>query len=106
MRPCLLLFGLCICLCSCNSAPGQKRIVKSSSSVTAIIDFKTQVQPIFKTNCSPCHFPGGKLYEKLPFDKAETILHHQAGILKRIKKEEEVKLIKQFAEQNKVVALK
>ena len=66
------------------------------------INFKTQVQPVLEKNCSPCHFPGGKLYEKLPFDKGETISNHTAGILKRIKKEEEVKLIRQYTAQNKV----
>lgn len=66
------------------------------------IDFSTQVQPILRTNCSPCHFPGGKLYEKLPFDKGETIINHEAGVFRRIKKEAEVNLIKQFIVQNKV----
>lgn len=62
------------------------------------IDFPTQVQPILVKNCSPCHFTGGKMYEKMPFDKDTTILNHQAGILKRIKGEDNV-LIKSFVEQ-------
>ena len=64
------------------------------------VDFKTQVQPILQKNCSPCHFTGGKLYQKLPFDKGETIIHHEVGIFKRIKKEEEIALIKEFIRQN------
>jgi len=65
------------------------------------VNFKTQVQPILIKNCSPCHFPGGKLYEKLPFDKGETIVNHEAGVFKRLKKEDEVKLVKQYIEENK-----
>ena len=62
------------------------------------IDFATQVQPILVKNCSPCHFTGGKMYEKMPFDKDTTIINHQAGILKRIKGEENT-LIRSFVEQ-------
>ena len=63
------------------------------------VDFKTQVQPILVKNCSPCHFPGGKLYEKLPFDKAEIITSHEKGIVKRINDETERNTIKLFSEQ-------
>jgi hypothetical protein len=42
------------------------------------------------------------LYGKLPFDKAETIINHKAGVLKRIKKEEELNLVRAYTEQNKI----
>lgn len=81
---------------------GQTKTTLSSIEITdSVIDFKTQVQPILQKNCSPCHFPGGKLYEKLPFDKGETILNHQAGVLKRIKNEEEAKRISDYVARNK-----
>lgn len=89
--------------------PVPERKIKSKitgSSEKGTINFETQVQPILQKNCSPCHFPGGKLFAKLPFDKSETIISHVPGILKRIKKEEEANIIKRFATQNKVVALK
>ena len=35
--------------------------------------FETQVKPLLVARCSPCHFEGGKVFEKLPFDRAETI---------------------------------
>jgi hypothetical protein len=72
-----------------------------NSSIRAIdtINYKTQLQPVFQKNCSPCHFPGGKLYEKLPFDNGATIIDHLAGVLRRIKNEEDIKLIKQYAAQ-------
>ena len=103
----VFICGLSICLCSCNSKQEKSRLAKNTHFIkTGKVDFKTQVQPILQNNCSPCHFAGGKLYEKLPFDKGETILSHEAGILKRIKKENEANLIMQFIAQNKVVALK
>jgi len=64
------------------------------------IHFVSQIQPILVKNCSPCHFTGGKMYERMPFDKDTTIINHQTGILKRIKGEENF-LIKTFIEQNK-----
>ena len=66
-----------------------------------LVIFETDVQPIFASQCNPCHFPGGKMYDKLPFDKAETIPGHEAGILKRIKDEREVAMIKEFISQQK-----
>ena len=67
-------------------------------AVTDTIDFTRQVQPILVKNCSPCHFTGGKMYEKMPFDKDTTIINHQSGILKRIKGEDNG-VIKSFVNQ-------
>ena len=64
------------------------------------IDFTTQVQPILVKNCSPCHFTGGKMYVKMPFDKDTTIINHEKGILKRIKGDENL-VLKAFIQQNK-----
>jgi hypothetical protein len=60
------------------------------------ISYARLIQPILVTHCSPCHFPGGKLYDKLPFDNPETILNHQPGVFKRIKDVKEIQLIKDF----------
>ena len=64
------------------------------------IDFKKQIQPILEKRCSPCHFPGGKMYERLPFDTASTILLKKEAILKRIKDDPDNKLLREFIEQN------
>jgi hypothetical protein len=64
------------------------------------IDFRTQILPILQKRCSPCHFPGGKMYERLPFDTSSTILLKKESILKRIKAEDENKLLREFIEQN------
>jgi hypothetical protein len=36
----------------------------------------------------PCHFPGGKMYDKLPFDDPDVVASHSEGILRRIKAQE------------------
>jgi hypothetical protein len=81
-----------------------KQVIPIAATIaTTPIDFQKQLQPIFQKHCNPCHFPGGKMYARLPFDKAETMLIMDArpGILKRIKEEEENKLIREYFEQNK-----
>jgi len=86
---------------------------RSSSSIAGnpvtfskdTIDFTKQVQPILVKNCSPCHFTGGKMYERMPFDKDTTIINHEKGILRRIKGDEQV-VLKTFIEQNKNGSLK
>jgi hypothetical protein len=76
-------------------------LAKKTAMITDTINFTKQVQPIFIKNCSPCHFPGGKMYLRMPFDQDTTIIIHQAGILRRIKKPEENLILKSFIEQNK-----
>jgi hypothetical protein len=102
MRALLLLLVSCSCLLLLQRNPSAK--APATEMVNASFDtlnFKTQVQPIFEKRCSPCHFPGGKMYDKLPFDQGETIINHQAGILRRIKGENDVRVIKQYLEQSK-----
>ena len=74
----------------------------ASSALNDTISFSLQIQPILVNRCSPCHFTGGKMYERMPFDKGETIVNHEVGLLKRIKDENEKALIQKFiAEQKK-----
>lgn len=82
---------------------------KNSDQITAAnslmlvsdsIDFQEEVKPIMIKNCSPCHFTGGKMYDRLPFDQDTTIINHEAGILRRIKGDENT-IIKNFIQQNK-----
>ncbi|HKG47183.1 MAG TPA: hypothetical protein VKB02_10670, partial [Pyrinomonadaceae bacterium] len=45
----------------------------ASSAPKARVDFDTQLKPIFQSKCMPCHFTGGQMYDRLPFDKPATI---------------------------------
>jgi hypothetical protein len=47
--------------------------------------FAASVRPVLQAHCAPCHEPGGKMYDRLPFDKGETIASHREGVLKRLK---------------------
>lgn len=65
----------------------------------ARIDFETQLQPIFKSKCMPCHFSGGKMYDRLPFDKPETIRKLGVRLFTRIKEQNDRRLIEDFLNQ-------
>lgn len=79
------------------------QVTKASLVKTDTIDVRVEFDPdiklILKTRCTPCHFPGGSMYSKLPFDNPQTILDHPEGIFRRIKDPEEVKKLKVFLEQ-------
>jgi hypothetical protein len=87
---------------SSNKHQHPVEILRESSDTSNVIIFAKQIQPILVNHCSPCHFTGGKMYEKLPFDNQETIIGHETGILRRIKNEKESTLIKEFVKQEQL----
>jgi len=74
-------------------------IVTTASSTKPRIDFDTQVKPILESKCMPCHFKGGKMYDRLPFDKAATIRTLGVKLFTRIKAENDRRLIEDFLTQ-------
>jgi hypothetical protein len=103
----MLLAGLMVCSALCI----RMRLTALTTSVTAQelrpvsatgekIDFGTQVEPLLKSKCQPCHFNGGKMYEKLPFDRPQTIRTLGTKLFTRIHDENERKLIRDFLAQN------
>ena len=93
MRIYLLLFSCALLLGTLDGTPPGRVTAKSQgataprriSSLTSPasadpvtrVDFAKQVQPILQARCQPCHFPGGKVYASMPFDRAETVLRPQ-----------------------------
>ena len=65
---------------------------------TAKPDFEKEVKPIFQSQCMPCHFQGGKVYDQMPFDKPETIKRLGTKLFTRIKDEKQRAIIKAFLE--------
>ena len=71
----------------------------ASETSSARIDFATQVRPLLESKCTPCHFAGGTMYERLPFDRADTIKTLGAKLFTRIKDEKEQSIIREFLKQ-------
>jgi len=74
--------------------------VSTSSTPKARVDFDTQLKPIFQSKCMPCHFSGGKVYDRLPFDKPATIKKLGTRLFTRIKDENDRRLIEDFLTQS------
>ena len=74
-------------------------IVAMSTPPPKNVDFTRDVRPILEKRCQPCHFQGGKMYERLPFDRAETIQQLGTKLFTRIKAEDEQAVIRRFLAQ-------
>lgn len=55
------------------------------AATDAAPDFSITVAPILSARCAPCHVPGGRMYERLPFDDGDTVAENRAGVLRRLK---------------------
>jgi hypothetical protein len=64
------------------------------------VDFARDVRPILN-RCTPCHFPGGKMYDKLPFDRPETVVRLGTKLFTRIRDEKQREVIRQFLAEQK-----
>lgn len=65
----------------------------------AKVDFDSQIKPIFQSKCMPCHFSGGQMYDRLPFDGPETIKKLGAKLFSRITDENHRRVIRDFLAQ-------
>jgi hypothetical protein len=109
MKTLLLLFPYFLLVQTCSAPVNNLNLPEGKENKpqpvakidTVAISFDKEIKPIFIKNCSPCHFNGGKMYEKLPFDQDTTIINHSASILKRIKNKEENTLLNNYITQNK-----
>jgi hypothetical protein len=72
----------------------------TSVASTGKHDFEREIKPIFQARCQPCHFQGGKVYDRMPFDKPATITRLGTKLFTRIRDEKEQKLIREFLAEN------
>ena len=82
-----------------SAIPASVQPISHVSIISSRVDFATQVEPILKSRCQGCHFPGGKMYDKLPFDRPETIKHLGTKLFTRISDENDRKVIREFLSQ-------
>jgi hypothetical protein len=71
----------------------------SNAALPTKIDFATEVRPILESRCTPCHFAGGVMYQRLPFDRSETIKTLGTKLFTRLKDENQQRLIREFLSQ-------
>ena len=73
------------------AAPGPK-----PTPAPEPIDFATRVRPLLEEKCSPCHFPGGRMYDRMPFDREETIRTLGESMLSRLRDPVDQDLLRTF----------
>ena len=66
--------------------------------------FASDIKPILESRYQPCHFQGGQMYEKLPFDKPETITKLGTKLFTRIKNEDQQRVIREFLSEQSASA--
>jgi len=89
-----ILLILATCLLASSPAPQSALQTKAQP-----VDFEKQVRPILEAQCQPCHFPGGKMYERMPFDRPQTIRTLGTKMFTRIKDEREQAILRAFLAQ-------
>jgi hypothetical protein len=109
MREAILIPLLTLSLTACYRPPSDEgRSTESSREVgtpeasataSSKIEFATRIQPILQARCQPCHFTGGSMYQRLPFDREETITTLGTKLFSRIEDEKERQVIREFLAQ-------
>ena len=84
---------------STKSSSSTEKPGAAEANASARVNFSTQIKPVLETRCQPCHFSGGKVYAKMPFDRPETIKTLGTKLFTRIKAENERQLIRDFLAQ-------
>jgi hypothetical protein len=82
-----------------SAAVAEPSATTPSASANSKVDFDQQIKPILQSRCQPCHFQGGKVYDRMPFDRPETIKTLGAKLFTRIKNEDQRRLIREFLAQ-------
>jgi dienelactone hydrolase len=81
-----------------SPSPSPSPVARAAPAAPRV-DFAQDVRPILEARCQPCHFEGGRMYTRLPFDRVETIRTLGDRLFTRIKTEDEQALIRRFLSQ-------
>src|SRR4051794_26014102 len=87
---------LILAACPLGSSPAPQATLQTKPQP---VDFEKQVRPILEARCQPCHFPGGKMYERMPFDRPQTIRTLGTKMFTRIRDEREQAILRAFLAQ-------
>jgi hypothetical protein len=81
------------------SAPAPAPVAATGPGTTGRVDFEAQVLPLLQQKCSPCHFQGGRMYGRLPFDQEGTIRVLGTQMFSRLRDPLDQELIRTWLEQ-------
>lgn len=72
-----------------------------AAAMSKPVSFEKDITPILTGKCQPCHFPGGTMYAKRPFDKPATIVALGEKLFTRIKDEKQRAVIRAYLAEQK-----
>ncbi len=79
--------------CSQKNSPNQpSKTVSQVNAPQRGADSFDPVRSMLGSACAPCHNPGGKMYERLPFDQPDVVRANREGILGRLSGENKIVL--------------
>jgi hypothetical protein len=87
----LLVLGMALARAGFAQAPAP-----AAAAAAAAVSFEKDIAPVLARRCQPCHFPGGKMYAKLPFDDPATVRQLGEKLFTRIKDPKEQELFRTF----------
>lgn len=76
-------------------------IAMIAAATSKPVSFENDITPILTGKCQPCHFPGGTMYAKRPFDKPATIIALGEKLFTRIKDEKQRAIIRAYLAEQK-----
>jgi hypothetical protein len=76
-------------------------IVMIAAATSKPVSFEKDITPILTGKCQPCHFPGGTMYAKRPFDKPATIVALGEKLFTRLKDEKQRAIIRAYLAEQK-----
>jgi hypothetical protein len=57
----------------------------AQSGQARTVTFTADIAPLLAAKCQPCHFKGGKVFDKLPFDQYKTVVKIAPRLNTRLK---------------------
>jgi len=79
-------------------APDAPQEQKTVTARDTVYTFQKDISPLLQSNCKPCHFPGGKVYDKLPFDDYKTVVSLGKKLNTRLKQKKQQAIINRWIE--------
>jgi hypothetical protein len=96
--------AIAVLLAGCAHQPARKDSAAAPATAaptSSTVEFARDVRPLLQSRCQPCHFAGGQMYDRLPFDHPETVRQLGAKLFTRIKDEGARATIRRFLDQGR-----
>jgi hypothetical protein len=88
----LLAVAACRTVADGPSPPAAPTVPPTPETVS----FEASVKPLLARTCTPCHVPGGRMYERMPFDRPEVVFSHKEGVLRRLKNPDDRQVLERW----------